>query len=186
MSQWLLKGFVDVRLDGMGKAFWGSPDLPLGHMGRLLKVLVVLLVIVIVVAAVGLYLYSQYENLDVDVDEGASGVSTYTATTIELRIALVFKNQGGRELYVPPTTYDAWADGLPIGEGRTEEVTVPANGIATTVSTLTVEQAKAPAAFLALIDAGKDRIRVKGDAHLDIWGITFDIPFDRTFTMQVP
>jgi LEA14-like dessication related protein len=155
-------------------------------MGRLVKVLVVLLVIIIVIAAFGLYLYSQYENLDVDVDEGASGVSLYTTTTIELRIVLIFRNEGGRELTVPPTTYDAWADGVPAGEGQTEEVTVPANGIATTVTTLIVDKAQAPAAFLALIDAQKDKIRVKGDAHLDILGMTFDIPFDRTFSMQVP
>ena len=87
---------------------------------------------------------------------------------------------------MPPTTFEVWADGVYAGPGESEGVTVPAGGIATSEATATIANFEAPVAFSALMDLEKDRIRVKGDAHMDILGISFDIPFDESFTVQVP
>jgi hypothetical protein len=43
----------------------------------------------------------------------------------------------------------------------------------------------APAAFLALVDEGEDTIRLKGEAHVDVWLFTLDTPFDESFKVKV-
>ena len=155
-------------------------------MRRLVKVLLTLIVTSVIVVPVGLHFYISYKNLRVDVDEQESGVISIEEATITLRIVLVFENDGGSELYVPPTSFEVWADGVYAGPGESDGVTVPGDGVATTEATITIEALRVPLAFTELMDGGEDQILVKGDAHIDILGISFDIPFEESFTVQVP
>ncbi len=148
------------------------------------KLLVVVIVIVIVAAIVGLYVL-QYKHLDVDVDQGQSGVDFLTSQGLELRIVLRFVNDGKLDLIVPPTTFDTWADGVYAGPGKSEGVTVPAGGMATAVARVDVNIFSAPAAFAVLIDEGPDTIRLKGEAHVNVLLFTLDFPFDESFKIDV-
>jgi LEA14-like dessication related protein len=153
-------------------------------MGRALTVLLVVVVVLVVLGAAGAYIYAQYKQLKVDVDGARSGVAYVTLSEIQLRIVLVFSNGGSIELLVPRTTFNAWADGTLLGPGDTPEVRVPAGGTATAQALLTISSVQAPAAYLALADAGKDTIRVKGDAHLQVLGFDVAIPFEQSFTVD--
>ncbi len=153
-------------------------------MGRALTVLVVVVVVLVVLGAAAAYVYAQYKQLKVDVDSQRSGVAYVTVTEIQLRIVLVLRNDGSIELLVPRTTFNVWADGVLVGPGDTPEVRVPAGGTTSTQALLTISSVQAPAAYLALADAGKDSIRVKGDAHLEVLGFNVAIPFEQTFTVD--
>lgn len=154
-------------------------------MGWKRKLLAVVVVVLVVLGAVGVYVYVQYRRLGVDLDRSQSGVALYTAQQIQLRIAIRFTNDGAIELLIPPTTFRAWADGAFLGPGDTPEARVPAHGSATAQALLTIAAANAPDAYRALADVGRDTIRVKGDARLTILGMTFDVPFDESFTLTV-
>jgi len=155
------------------------------RMGWKMKLLAVVIVVLVVLGAVGVYVYVQYKRLGVDLDRSQSGVALYNALEVQLRIAIRFTNDGAIDLLVPPTDFQAWADGALLGPGDTPEARVPAHGSATTQALLTVAAANAPEAYRALADIGRDTIRVKGDAHLTILGMTFDVPFDESFTVTV-
>ncbi len=154
-------------------------------MGWKRKLLAVVVIVLVVLGAVGLYVYMQYKQLGVDLDRSQSGLALHSAQEVQLRIAIRFTNDGALELLIPPTDFQAWADGAFLGPGDTPEARVPAHGSVTTQALLTVALANAPDAYWALADPGKDDIRVKGDAHLDILGMTFDVPFDESFTVSV-
>ena len=154
-------------------------------MGWKLKLLAVLVVVLVVLGAVGIYVYTQYRQLGVDLDRSKSGIALYNAQQVQLRIAIRFTNDGAIDLVIPPTDFQAWADGAFLGPGDTPEARVPAHGTVTTQALLTVAAANAPDAYWALADPGRDTVRVKGDAHLDILGMTFVVPFDESFTVTV-
>ncbi len=149
-------------------------------------VLVVAVMAVIAVVAVALAIYvSQYDNLGVDVDAQQSSHSFPTADTVELRLVLVLSNSGDVELYVPPTTFDLRVDGVEAGPGSSKSVTVPANGRAWTTAVVTVDNDIAPLAYLALVDPGRDKITLDGEAHVEVGPFTLDFPFEESFYMDV-
>ena len=152
-------------------------------MERLTKVLVVILVVLILISAVAAYVL-QYRNLEVDVDRGQSGVDIVGFARLTLTIVLRFTNTGSVDLTVPPTTFDVWTDGIYAGPGKSESVGVPAGGSAWSTATVEVSSIAAPAAYLALVDEGKDTIRLKGEAHVDVWFFTLDYPFDESFQVD--
>jgi hypothetical protein len=154
-------------------------------MSRLVKVLVVVMV-VITIAAVSVALYvRQYDNLDVGVDTQESSHSFPTEDTVELRLVLVLSNTGTVELYVPPTTFDLRVDGVEAGPGSSEAVTVPAGGRAWTTAVVMVDRDIAPLAYLALVDLGRDKITLDGEAHVEVGPFTLDFPFQESFYMEI-
>ena len=154
-------------------------------MSRWLKVLVVLMVVVAILA-VSMALYvRQYDNLSVDVDTQESSHSFPSPDEVELRLVLVLSNAGTVELYVPPTTFDLRVDGVDAGPGRSDPVTVPAGGRAWTTAVVMVDRDVAPLAFVALVDPGRDRITLDGEAHVDVGPFTLDFPFQESFYMEV-
>ncbi len=154
-------------------------------MSRLLKVLVVVLVI-IAIAAVVLALYvRQYDNLDVGIDTKQSSHSFPSQDQVELRLVLVLSNTGTVDLYVPPTTFDLRVDGVDAGPGSSEEVTVPAGGRVWTTAVVMVDRDIAPLAYLALVDLGRDKITLDGEAHVEVGPITLDFPFKESFYMDI-
>lgn len=142
-----------------------------------------LVVLVILVLAVAFYVL-QYRNLDVGVDESRSTVMVKGPSEFELVIVLHLINDGSISLSVPPTTFDVWADGVFVGPGKSEAVRVPAGGEAWSTARVRVTTVSAPLAYAALSDSGKDTIRLKGDAHVDLGPFTLDVPFDETFTVD--
>ncbi len=154
-------------------------------MSRLLVLLVVVMAVIAIVAvAVALYV-SQYDNLEVDVDTQQSSHSFPTTDTVELRLVLVLSNSGDVELYVPPTTFDLRIDGVDAGPGSSESVTVPAGGRAWTTAVVTVDNDVAPLAYLALVDPGRDKITLDGEAHVEVGPFILDFPFEESFYMEV-
>lgn len=154
-------------------------------MSRLLKVLVVVMVVIAIVAvSIGLYV-SQYDNLELDVDTVQSSHSFPTGDAIELRLVIVLTNTGTVELYVPPTTFDLHVDGVDAGPGSSEAVTVPAGGKAWASAVVTVDRDIAPLAYMALVDNGRDKITMIGEAHVDVGPFTLDFPFEESFYMDV-
>lgn len=154
-------------------------------MSRLLKVLVVVMALVAIAAvSIGLYV-SQYDNLDIDIDTFQSSHSFPTEGTIELNLVIELTNSGSVELYVPPTTFDLNVDGVDAGPGKSEAVTVPAGGKAWTTAVVTVDLDIAPLAYLALIDDGRDKITMIGEAHVDVGPVTLDFPFEEVFYMDI-
>lgn len=150
---------------------------------NLFRAVIAIIIIVVVIVLVVAYYVAQYKNLDVDVEERQSTVSRISTDEVDLRIVLKFKNKGSVDLDVPPTTFDTWVDGEYAGKGTSPAVTVPGGGMATVVAIVNIDRNDAPDAFLALVDAGDDTVRVKGKAHVDLWFLTFDYPFERTFKM---
>lgn len=154
-------------------------------MSRALKVLIVVMVVIAIVAvSIGLYV-SQYDNLDIDVDTYQSSHSFPTEDTIELNLVIVLTNTGSVDLYVPPTTFDLKVDGVNAGPGKSEAVTVPAGGKAWSTAVVTVDRDIAPLAFLALVDIGRDKITLDGEAHVDVGPFTLDFPFEESFYMEI-
>ena len=153
-------------------------------MGKKRKVLVVVVVLAVIIGVGAVYVYTQYNRLQVDVDQSGSGISYAGVGEFQVRVVLRFTNDGAVKLYLPPTDFQMWVDGVYAGPGDTVEAVVPAHGSATTTAIVTVSQANAAQAFWALADAGKDTILVKGKAHLEFIGIGFDYPFDGTFTVS--
>jgi LEA14-like dessication related protein len=154
-------------------------------MSRLLKVLVLIMAIV-AISAVSIALYvRQYDNLDIDIDTFQSSHSFPTPDTIELNLVIVLTNTGSVELYVPPTTFVLNVDGVNAGPGKSEAVTVPAGGRAWAAAVVTVDHDIAPLAYLALIDSGRDKITMVGEAHVDVGPVTLDFPFEETFYMDI-
>jgi len=155
-----------------------------GSMGWKMKLLVVLVVLAIVIGVGAAYVYTQYRRLQVGVDQSSSGISYAGAGEFQIRVVLRFTNDGAVKLFLPPTDFSMWIDGVYAGPGDTVKAVVPAHGSTTTTAIVTVSQANALDAFLALADAGKDTILVKGNAHLSFLGIGFDYPFDGTFSVS--
>lgn len=154
-------------------------------MSRLVKVLVVVMVVIAIIAvSVALYV-RQYDNLDVGVDTQESSHSSPTEDKVELRLVLVLSNSGTVELYVPPTTFDLRVDGVDAGPGSSEAVTVPAGGRAWTTAVVMVDRAIAPLAYLALVDPGRDKITLDGEAHVEVGPFTLDFPFQESFYMEI-
>ena len=154
-------------------------------MGRLLIVLVVIVVVLIIAAVVvGLYI-RQYQNLDVDVDSARSNYSVKVGNVYELTLVLRLTNDGSVDLYVPPTTFDLYVDGVKAGPGEAAKVTVPAGGMAWTTAVVEVSEAHAPLAFIALVDPGEDKITLIGEAHVEVGPFTLDYPFEESFMMKV-
>jgi LEA14-like dessication related protein len=154
-------------------------------MNRMIKILIVVMAIIAIVAvSIGLYV-NQYNNLDVGIDVAQSTHSRPTPETIELHLVFVLSNSGSVELYVPPTTFDLHVDGVKAGPGSSEAVTVPAGGKAWSTAVVTVDQSIAPLAYLALVDPGKDKITLVGEAHVDVGPFTLDFPFEESFQMDV-
>lgn len=154
-------------------------------MSRLVKVLVVVMVVIAIIAvSVALYV-RQYDNLDVSVDTQESSHSSPTEDKVELRLVLVLSNSGTVELYVPPTTFDLRVDGVDAGPGSSEAVTVPAGGRAWTTAVVMVDRAIAPLAYLALVDPGRDKITLDGEAHVEVGPFTLDFPFQESFYMEI-
>ena len=153
----------------------------MGWKRKLLAVLVVLALVVVVATA---YVYAQYKRLEVGVDQSGSGVSYAGVGEYQIRVVLRFTNDGAVRLVLPPTDFQMWIDGVYAGPGDTVKAVVPAHGSTTTTAIVTVSQANALGAFLALTDIGKDTILVKGEAHLSFLGIGFDYPFDGTFSVS--
>ena len=154
-------------------------------MSRWLKVLVVLMAVIAVAAVAVGYYVSRYDDLTVEVDPSQSSPSYPSASTVRLHLTLVLSNSGSRELFVPPTTFDLRVDGVDAGPGESEAVTVPPGGRAFTTAVVTVDRAVAPLAFLALVDQGRDRITLDGQAHVELGPFTLDIPFEESFYMDV-
>ncbi len=154
-------------------------------MGRLFIVLVVIAVALIIAAAVvGLYI-REYQNLEVDVDSARSNYSVKVGDVYELTLVLRLTNDGSVDLYVPPTTFDLYVDGVKAGPGEAEGVTVPAGGMAWTTAIVEVSEAHAPLAFIALVDPGEDKITLIGEAHVEVGPFTLDYPFEESFMMKV-
>jgi len=148
-------------------------------------VLVVIVVVLIIAAVVvGLYI-RQYQNLDVDVDSAKSNYSVKVGDVYELTLVLRLTNDGSVDLYVPPTTFDLYVDGVKAGPGEAAEVTVPAGGMAWTTAIVEVSEAHAPLAFIALVDPGEDKITLIGEAHVEVGPFTLDYPFEESFMMRV-
>ena len=145
--------------------------------------LIIVVVIVVIVASIGIYLM-QYDNLKVDVDEAQSGLTVSSTSALELLVVLVFENTGTVELTVPPTTFDVWADGVYAGPGTSEGVKVPGGATVRSTARVDINLLTAPQAYYNLVDEGKDRIRLKGEAHVDVLLFTLDFPFDETFTVD--
>lgn len=143
----------------------------------------VIIIIVVIAASVGIYLM-QYDHLKVDVDEAQSGLTVSSASALELLVVLVFENTGSVELVVPPTSFDVWADGVYAGPGESEGVKVPAGAQVRTTARIDINVLTAPQAYYNLADDGEDRIRLKGEAHVDVLLFTLDFPFDETFTVD--
>jgi hypothetical protein len=154
-------------------------------MSRLVKVLVVLLVIVAIAAVSISYYVSLYDNLSVEVDTSQSTHSFPSPDTVELHLVLALTNTGSRDLYVPPTTFDLRVDGVDAGPGSSDAVTVPGGGKAWTTAVVTVDRALAPLAYLALVDSGRDKITLVGEAHVDVGPFTLDLPFEESFYMDI-
>lgn len=152
-------------------------------MGWKRKLLVVLVVLAVVIGAGAAYVYTQYKRLDVGVDQSGSGLGYAGSGEFQIRVVLRFTNDGAVKLYLPPTDFSMWVDGVYAGPGATVKAVVPAHGSTTTTAIVTVSQANAAQAFWALADAGKDTVLVKGKAHLRFLGIGFDYPFDGTFSV---
>jgi hypothetical protein len=153
-------------------------------MGWKRKLLVVLLVLAVIIGAGAAYVYPQYKRLQVDVDQPGSGISYAGVGEFQVRVVLRFTNDGAVRLYLPPTDFSMWIDGIYAGPGDTVKGVVPAHGSTTTTAIVTVSQSNAAQAFWALADAGKDTILVKGRAHLSFLGVGFDYPFDGTFSVS--
>lgn len=154
-------------------------------MRRLHKVLLVILVVGLVIASIVTWYIMQYDKLEVDADAARSGYEYTSADELELKLVLRLTNTGSVDLYVPPTSFDAYVDGVFIGPGTAEKVTVPSGGSAWTTAILHVNALTAPAAYAALVDLGVDTITLIGEAFVDVGPITFDYPFEETFKMQV-
>jgi len=146
---------------------------------------VVLLAIVAITAVSIAYYVSQYDNLSVDVDKLQSTHSFPSPDTVKLRLVLELTNTGSGDLYVPPTTFDMHVDGVEAGPGKSEAVTVPGGGKAWTTAEVTVDRDIAPLAYLALVDIGRDKITLVGEAHVDVGLFTLDIPFEESFYMDI-
>lgn len=153
-------------------------------MGWKRKLLVVLVVLAVIIGAGAVYVYAQYKRLQVGVDQSSSGISFAGVGEFKIRVVLRFTNDGAVKLYLPPTDFSMWIDGIYAGPGDTVKAVVPAHGSTTTTAIVTVSQSNAAQAFWALADAGKDTILVKGKAHLSFLGIGFDYPFDGTFSVS--
>jgi hypothetical protein len=151
----------------------------------LVQVLVVLLAILAITAVSIGYYVSQYDNLSLDVDTFQSSHSYPSPDTVELHLVIVMTNSGSGDLYVPPTTFDMRVDGVEAGPGKSDSVTVPGGGKAWTTAVVTVDRAIAPLAYLALIDVGRDKITLVGEAHVDVGPFTLDIPFEESFYMEI-
>ena len=171
---------------GTGKPLIGPrPILRPIVVGRLFIVLVVIVVaLVIAVAIVGMYI-RQYQHLHVDVDSAKSNYSIEVGDVYELTLVLRLTNDGSVDLYVPPTTFDLYVDGVKAGPGEAAEVTVPAGGMAWTTAIVEVSEAHAPLAFIALVDPGEDKITLIGEAHVEVGPFTLDYPFEESFMMNV-
>ena len=154
-------------------------------MRRLHKALLAILVVGLVTVSIIAWYIMQYDKLEVDADAARSGHEYTSADELELRLVLRLTNTGGVDLYVPPTSFDAYVDGVFIGPGTAEEVTVPSGGSAWTTAVLHVNALTAPAAYAALVDPGEDTISIIGEAYVDIGPITFDYPFEERFKMDV-
>ena len=152
-------------------------------MRTLAKVAVVVVVILVIIGGIGLYLL-QYKNLEIDLDESRSGVSLLGENALELVVVIEFTNTGSIDLAVPPTDFEVYADGIYAGPGESEGVTVPAGRKAWATATVDINVFTAPAAYLALVDSGKDTIRLKGEAHVDVGPFTLDFPFDESFQVD--
>ena len=162
-----------------------GPFAPRMAVSRGVKVLVVVAVIVIILAVViGLYI-RQYQHLGVDVDSARSGHVRLSSDVYELTLVLRLTNDGSVDLYVPPTTFDLYVDGVLAGPGEAERVTVPAGGMAWTTAVVEVSSISAPQAFLALADPGVDKITLVGEAHVEVGPFTLDFPFEESFEMNV-
>jgi hypothetical protein len=153
-------------------------------MGWKRKLLAVIVVLAVIIGAGAAYVYTQYTRLQVDVDQPGSGISYAGGLEYQIRVVLRFTNDGAVKLYLPPTDFSMWIDGVYAGPGDTVKAVVPARGSTTTTAIVTVSQSNAAQAFVALADAGKDTILVKGKAHLKFLGIGFDYPFDGTFSVS--
>jgi len=152
---------------------------------RLFIVLIVIVVVLIIAAAsVGLYI-SQYQHLNVDVDSAKSNYSVEIGDVYELTLVLRLTNDGSVDLYVPPTTFDLYVDGVKAGPGEAEKVTVPAGSMAWTTAIVEISQAHAPLAYIALVDPGEDKITMIGEAHVEVGPFTIDYPFEESFMMKV-
>jgi LEA14-like dessication related protein len=152
---------------------------------RLFIVLIVIVVVLIIAAAsVGLYI-RQYQHLDVDVDSAKSNFSVEIGDVYELTLVLRLTNDGSVDLYVPPTTFDLYVDGVKAGPGEAEKVTVPAGSMAWTTAIVEISQAHAPLAYIALVDPGEDKITMIGEAHVEVGPFMLDYPFEESFMMNV-
>jgi len=154
-------------------------------MSRTVQVMVVLLAIVAIVAVSIGYYVSQYDNLSMDVDTMQSSHSYPTPDIVKLHLVIVLTNSGSGDLYVPPTTFDMQVDGVDAGPGKSDSVTVPGGGKAWTTAEVTVDRDIAPLAYVALIDVGRDKITLVGEAHVDVGLFTLDIPFEESFYMEI-
>jgi len=154
-------------------------------MSRLVQILVVLLAIVAITAVSIGYYVSQYDNLSVDVDTFQSTHTYPSPDTVELHLVLVLTNTGSGDLYVPPTTFEMHVDGVDAGPGSSDPVTVPGGGKAWTTAVVMVDRDIAPLAYVALIDNGRDKITLVGEAHVDVGPFTLDIPFEESFYMDI-
>jgi LEA14-like dessication related protein len=152
-------------------------------MGALAKLAVIVVIILVIVGGIGLYLL-QYKNLEVDLDKSRSGVSLSGQNALELVVVIEFTNTGSIDLVVPPTDFEVFADGIYAGPGESEGVTVPAGGKAWATATVDINAFSVPAAYLALVDAGKDTIRLKGEAHVQVGPFNLDFPFDESFSVD--
>ena len=154
-------------------------------MSRLVQVVVVLLAILAISAVSIGYYVSQFDNLSVDVDTFQSSHSYPAPDKVKLHLVIVMSNSGSGDLHVPPTTFDMKVDGVDAGPGKSDAVTVPGGGKAWTTAEVTVDRAIAPLAYLALIDVGRDKITLVGEAHVDVGPFTLDIPFEESFYMDI-
>jgi LEA14-like dessication related protein len=152
-------------------------------MGLAKKLVVIFVILLVVVFAIAIYVL-QYKNLEVGLDDGQSGVEVMGPQDIELRIVLRFTNTGSIELAVPPTDFEVWVDGIYAGPGKSDRVEVPAGGTVWTTAIVSIGHSSVPLAFAALVDPGKDEIRLKGEAHVEVGPFTFDFPFDETYKVE--
>jgi LEA14-like dessication related protein len=152
-------------------------------MGALAKIAVVVVIILVILGGIGIYLL-QYRNLEVDLDKSRSGVAISGENALELVVVIEFTNTGSIDLKVPPTDFEVYADGIYAGPGKSEGVTVPAGRKAWATAKVDINAFTAPAAYIALVDAGKDTIRLKGEAHVDVGPFTLDFPFDESFSVE--